>query len=277
MEYYYKIENTFIKVICKKNYLVEKMLPYTRFRIDSTKEDYLVNLFIVNSLPKCNGKLIYQDNYNSVYQNNLLYRYIGRDYLIIENNFRKIDVYLKSSLLVINEKQLFNAIGLDSLLAKKMKLLLHSSFITYKDQGLLFTAPSGTGKSTQADLWKQYIDGVEIINGDRSIIGIENNRVKAYGLPFCGTSMISLSQECYLKAIVVLRQGKVNYLKKIAGKEAYKYLYSQINWIGWDTSLQINILKILDIIIEKTPIYYFECLPNYLAVNLLKKEIFKED
>ena len=106
---------------------------------------------------------------------------------------------------------------------------------------------------------------------------MENNRVKAYGLPFCGTSMISLSQECYLKAIVVLRQGKVNYLKKIAGKEAYKYLYSQINWIGWDTSLQINILKILDIIIEKTPIYYFECLPNYLAVNLLKKEIFKED
>ncbi|WP_370839368.1 hypothetical protein [Intestinibacter bartlettii] len=35
-----------------------------------------------------------------------------------------------------------------------------------KDKGILFSAPSGTGKSTQADLWEKY-ENAEIINGDR--------------------------------------------------------------------------------------------------------------
>ena len=108
---------------------------------------------------------------------------------------------------------------------------LHASFIAFQNKAILFSAPSGTGKSTQADLWQKYVRGVEIINGDRAIIGIEDNGVKAYGLPFCGTSKITLNQSFNLSTIVILRQGKINKLIELAAKDGYKYLYSQVNWI----------------------------------------------
>ena len=60
----------------------------------------------------------------------------------------------------------------------------YKEIIAFQNKAILFSAPSGTGKSTQADLWQKYVRGVEIINGDRAIIGIEDNGVKAYGLPF---------------------------------------------------------------------------------------------
>ena len=67
--------------------------------------------------------------------------------------------------------------------------LLHSSFIKWKDKAILFTAPSGTGKSTQADLWEKY-ENAEIINGDRSGIRKMDGKWTAYGLPIAGSSGI---------------------------------------------------------------------------------------
>ena len=58
---------------------------------------------------------------------------------------------------------------------------LHASVINWKDKGILFSAPSGTGKSTQADLWKKY-EGAKVINGDRALIRKRKRRV--YGLWF---------------------------------------------------------------------------------------------
>ena len=166
--------------------------------------------------------------------------------------------------------------GFDAHLAKEKKLILHASFIAFQNKAILFSAPSGTGKSTQADLWQKYVRGVEIINGDRAIIGIEDNGVKAYGLPFCGTSKITLNQSFNLSTIVILRQGKINKLIELAAKDGYKYLYSQVNWIGWDKKLQINILDLLEKVVNSIKIYYFECLPEQSAVKMLKTMITKE-
>ena len=62
---------------------------------------------------------------------------------------------------------LCDLLGLETLLLKYDGLLLHSSFIRWRGEGILFSAPSGTGKSTQADLWVKYEDA-EILNGDRA-------------------------------------------------------------------------------------------------------------
>ena len=117
---------------------------------------------------------------------------------------------------------------------------------------------------------------MEIINGAGAIIGIEDNGVKAYGLPFCGTSKITLNQSFNLSTIVILRQGKINKLIELAAKDGYKYLYSQVNWIGWDKKLQINILDLLEKVVNSIKIYYFECLPEQSAVKMLKTMITKE-
>ena len=71
----------------------------------------------------------------------------------------------------LTDSRLFDALGLDYIMSHNHRVILHSSFISRQGEGILFTAPSGTGKSTQADLWKRHEEGVTIINGDRSILG----------------------------------------------------------------------------------------------------------
>ena len=58
------------------------------------------------------------------------------------------------------------------------RLAIHSAAIIYDDKAYLFSAPSGTGKSTHANLWKDEYD-CEILNGDVAIAQIiveENNK-----------------------------------------------------------------------------------------------------
>lgn len=69
----------------------------------------------------------------------------------------------------VNTFKIFEMIGLESYFCKKNIFILHSSYIKWNDGAILFSGPSGMGKSTQADLWNKY-EGCEIINGDRSAI-----------------------------------------------------------------------------------------------------------
>lgn len=45
-------------------------------------------------------------------------------------------------------------IGMETLFLRKSCLMIHAAFIRWQEKGILFTAPSGTGKSTQAELLK---------------------------------------------------------------------------------------------------------------------------
>lgn len=59
------------------------------------------------------------------------------------------------------------------IMPKYHRFLMHGVVVSWKDTGYMFTAPSGTGKSTHAALWKKYLgDEVEIINGDKPILNI---------------------------------------------------------------------------------------------------------
>ena len=271
---YYKIAGIVIKVIGEEINLIEE-LEYQRFETSCKNENYTVNFRIVNELGSCQGTITYQDEQNIIYDDGK-YRYVNNRFLIKKISDNYYNVFIKKNCNEISIRYLFNAMGFDVLLAKEKKLILHASFIAFQNKAILFSAPSGTGKSTQADLWQKYVRGVEIINGDRAIIGIEDNGVKAYGLPFCGTSKITLNQSFNLSTIVILRQGKINKLIELAAKDGYKYLYSQVNWIGWDKKLQINILDLLEKVVNSIKIYYFECLPEQSAVKMLKTMITKE-
>ena len=102
---------------------------------------------------------------------------------------------------------IFNKIGAEQLLLQQNRLLLHASFIKYKGNGILFSGPSGIGKSTQAELWKRT-RGAEIINGDRAAVGLADEGWTAWGIPYAGTSGICHNESAPLLAIVVLRQAK---------------------------------------------------------------------
>ncbi len=82
---------------------------------------------------------------------------------------------------------------------------IHSASILYRGHVWLFSAPSGTGKSTHANLWKALADS-PILNGDLNLIAVRDGLPVVYGLPWCGTSGIAVSGSWALGGIFLLRQ-----------------------------------------------------------------------
>ena len=72
-------------------------------------------------------------------------------------------------------------------LPEKDGFLMHGAVIQWKDKAYMFTAPSGTGKTTHIRLWRKYLgQGVSIINGDKPFIRIVDDCVRIYGTPWAG-------------------------------------------------------------------------------------------
>lgn len=163
-------------------------------------------------------------------------------------------------------------VDLTTFLTDFRTLVLHSSVIDYRGRGIVFTAPSGTGKSTQADLWEKYRQS-ETINGDRSLIRKTESGYRVYGSPYAGSSHIYKNCAVPLTAIVVLRQAKRNRIRRLKPKEAYLCLLSELSVSGWDRdTVESQSNQILDLI-ENVPVYLLECLPDEGAVNTLYREL----
>lgn len=165
--------------------------------------------------------------------------------------------------------------GLERLLLEHRGFLLHASLIEYRGLGIAFTAPSGTGKSTQAELWEKY-RGAEIINGDRAGIRLFPNDVKAYGSPMSGSSGIVKNKETQLRAIVVLRQATENRIRKMTAIEAFRALYSETLMNTWDAWYMETMTDLLLDAVRCIPVYLLECRPDEEAVCILERTLREE-
>lgn len=167
---------------------------------------------------------------------------------------------------------LLNYLALEKTMNEYGRLLLHSSFIETSQDAVLFTAPSGTGKSTQADLWKQY-KSASIINGDRAGLWKEKGIWMAGGVPWCGTSGICINREMPLKAVVIVRQGKRNELIDVRMGVKFRALMEQTTINPWNKEMYINTQNQLLDLCQSIPVYWLSCLPDQEAVDILAKEL----
>lgn len=152
----------------------------------------------------------------------------------------------------------------------KNNMVLHSLFITFGEAAILFSGPSGIGKSTQAELWKQY-KHAEIINGDKSIIGKENGQWNAYGLPFSGSSEYRRNKTCPLKAIVLLDQGIKNTFLPV-GLQGFSRILSQITQNPWEKEFCNRVMDLTMDLCKEIPVYYYSCTKTPEAVEILYQE-----
>ena len=153
-------------------------------------------------------------------------------------------------------------------------MVLHSSYVAIEGEALLFTAPSGGGKSTQAELWKKYKDA-EIINGDKSIVGKENGKWNAYGIPFSGSSEYCVNRTCPLKAIVILDKGTENYPMQV-GMKGFQKVFSQITVNPWDKEFCNKAMDLVMEVCNEVPIYYYSCTKTQEAVDVLYQEFVEK-
>lgn len=165
-----------------------------------------------------------------------------------------------------------NYLALEHLFYRFGGLFLHSSHVNVGGRALLFSAPSGTGKSTQADLWEKYAGG-EIINGDRTLLRKKDGVWHAYGCPMCGTSGIHKQGDEPIHAIVMLSQGTENTVRRLSAGEAFQRIYPEITVPRWNRELVLRAMELLDDVMAQVPIYALSCTPDERAVEALREAI----
>lgn len=173
-------------------------------------------------------------------------------------------------------KNLVDLLGLEMFLLHFGGLILHSSVVAWDGKGILFSAPSGTGKSTQAALWEQHM-GSRTLNGDRAGIRFADGRWTAYGLPFAGTSGIYCNESVPIRVIVLLKQGPENVISRVTPMEAFRRLLPECSARRWDRGFMDQLIGVLTALIQSVPIYQLECRPDKEAVQLLRDTLTKED
>lgn len=147
-------------------------------------------------------------------------------------------------------------------LAEKMpsyqRMLIHGASISYGEQAYLFTAPSGTGKSTHIRLWKKYLgDDVKIVNGDKPFISLENAPI-IYGSPWAGKENWHKNCQMPLKAICFIQRGTENSIKKIEASDCIPLLFKQV-YLPSDTTAAGLTLELMDALLKKTSLYVLTC------------------
>ena len=165
---------------------------------------------------------------------------------------------------------IFNRIGMETLLLQHGGLLLHASLIKYAGKTVAFAGPSGVGKSTHAALWHTCL-GAQLLNGDRAALRHTEHGWRAYGSPYAGNSGIYKNDSAPLAAVVVLRQATENRLSVLPPEKAFRHLYPELSIHHWDKGFVSKATDLCLHMIQTTPVWLLECLPEESAALLAKK------
>lgn len=151
-------------------------------------------------------------------------------------------------------------------------LTLHCAYMRYGDEAILFSAPSGTGKTTQATLWEQY-RGSRVINGDKSLLQRIGCRWTARGWPVCGSSGVCHNEDTPIRAIVMLSQGKTDTIRRLSQFQAFTQIYSQITINSWNREAQQRSMDLIEALVAQVPVYHLSCTISEDAVKCLESAL----
>jgi hypothetical protein len=115
-------------------------------------------------------------------------------------------------------------------LLKHDSCILHGAAFLWHGGAYIFSAPSGTGKSTQLRNWMElYGDEITVINGDKPILVHENEKIVVYPSPWNGKEkMGSRTLTAELKGIILLAQSKENTIRKLTPLESADQLFQRV-------------------------------------------------
>jgi len=136
---------------------------------------------------------------------------------------------------------------------------MHGSAVALNGQGYLFTAPSGTGKSTHTKLWRvQFGDEVCMINDDKPLLRFTEDEIYLCGSPWNGKHGLGSAVEVPLCGIVRLRRGETNEIEPMSQAAAVKELYLRTYRFKDREKMQI-VMELIGRIVEKVPCYSLRC------------------
>lgn len=165
----------------------------------------------------------------------------------------------------------YSLFALERHLLEKTGLILHCAMLRVGEEALLFSGPSGIGKSTHAQLWCTHATDAQVINGDRALLQYGSDRLFAYGWCVSGSSEICINRSLPVRAIIFLRQEQKNDGVQLHGLRAVKNLVSQITVNSWNPQAVERVWELTERIAADVPIFDYGCNMEPEAVDVLRQ------
>lgn len=148
-------------------------------------------------------------------------------------------------------------------------LLFHGSVISVDGYAYLFTAKSGTGKSTHTRLWRQLLgDRAVMVNDDKPLIAVDNNgSTTVYGTPWCGKHSLGDNIKACLRAICILERAVDNSITAADPRQVYPLILQQTYRPSRPDKL-MKMLPLVDKLMKNVTIYTLGCNMDISAAKL---------
>lgn len=107
--------------------------------------------------------------------------------------------------------------------------VMHGTVINVENKGIIFTALSGTGKTTHMLYWREMLgDKLTIINGDKPIIRFFGGIPYAYGTPWAGKEGFNTNSKTELNDICLIERAEINEVIPLEGIQVVSVFVKQI-------------------------------------------------
>jgi len=106
-------------------------------------------------------------------------------------------------------------------------LMFHGSVMAVDGKAYLFTAKSGTGKTTHSKLWLDNIPNCHILNGDKPLLKFCNDGVFVCGSPWMGKEKYGVNETLPLLGICILERDEGNHIEIIQPNQCFEFLLGQ--------------------------------------------------
>ncbi len=190
--------------------------------------------------------------------------------------------YCKDTLDDTFRQSLFHALRLPFLYLAQRKgmVVVHSASILYQGKVWLFSAPSGTGKSTHVNLWKEILN-TPIINGDLNLCAPKEQTADAakpasfvvHGIPWCGTSGICDNKTHPLGGIIFLKQASTCSVEALSPSKKQLHLSNRFITPVWEEKQLVQNLKLAKDLSEQVLICRLHCTPTPDSVTCIREKI----
>lgn len=188
--------------------------------------------------------------------------------MICSDDWREVRLYYKPAnvrFAIDNAAMLVYAFAT----ADKKTLLFHSSVTVRAGLGYMFLGHSGTGKSTHSQQWKAAFDDTTLLNDDNPVVRInEAGEVYVYGSPWSGKTPCYKNLSVPVAALVQLAQAPQNKINRLRMTQAYPYILASVSGLKIRPEMMDRLYESIAQLLEITPVYRLECLPNPDAARL---------
>jgi hypothetical protein len=156
-------------------------------------------------------------------------------------------------------------------------LLFHGSVVSVDGEGYLFTALSGTGKSTHTRLWRQVFgQRAVMVNDDKPLLKFTDSGIDACGTPWNGKHRLGSNIQVPLKGLCILSRGSENRIRPISPREALPFLLQQCHRPQTPLAMA-RVLTLLDRLTTLTGLYSLECNMDPEAAEVAYRGMNRKD